>query len=60
MRVVELEEGELKLVKMALVSPAMKEFIQTPSTPYIVRQIYKSLMEKLKNAKEKGIVIMPD
>lgn len=59
MKTLELNESEMRLVVMALVCPNMKDFVQGPATPYAVRQIYKELLEKVKNAKEKGRIIMP-
>ncbi len=56
----ELTEDEKKLVGLALIQPVFRAWTQEPSTPYIVRQIYKRLLEKLKQPeKEKPILIVP-
>ena len=60
MKILELDDNEMKLVMLAVTCEPVKMFVQEPSTPYMVRQVYKSLLEKLKNAKEKSRIIMPD
>lgn len=60
MRTLDLDDNEMRLVLLALTCEQTKAFVQEPATPYAVRQIYKGLLEKLKNAKEKGRIILPN
>lgn len=60
MKTLELDDNEMRLITLALTCQQVKEFVQEPSTPYAVRQIYKSLLEKIKNAKEKGLLVLPN
>jgi len=56
---IDLTPEELRMIRLALVMKDMREFISTPSTPYIVRKIYKGLLEKLLKPKEKPRLIIP-
>lgn len=53
----EIDETEKRLLLLAITAEQFTGFIQMPSTPYQVRQAYKSIKTKLKESKNTLLIV---